>query len=175
MAEHLGPVELVGDRWVIGDPKRGDGLCLVLTADGMEHHRRGVPKPQAVVPWSRFVSAGVQATPWAWQATRTAGVLDALGGGVGNGGRDGCSVGGLLRHPYEDWSANYTHHERSYTGAHIFVVGALFRCLSDAKALPRLGDPEWLGAAVGRLVSVPAWWAPSARRQVRSIVEELGT
>ncbi|MFE9440450.1 hypothetical protein ACFYO2_15815 [Streptomyces sp. NPDC006602] len=175
MVRHLGPLELVGDRWVIGDPKRKDGSCVVLTAGGLEHHKRGVPEPLAVVPWGKFVSVGVRATHWAWQATRTAGVLDGLGGSHMGAGRSGCSVSGLLRHPYEGWSVNYTHHERLYTAAHVTVVADLFKKMSDAKALRRLGDPEWLGAAVDRLAPLPARWAPSMGRQVNAIIEDLGT
>lgn len=172
---YLGPLELVGDRWVIGDPKRERGLCVVLTAEGVEHHARDVPEPLLFVPWTRFVSAGVTAAYKAWQTTRTAGVLDALGGSRLESGPDGCAVGGYLRHPYEDWSVRYTHHERGYTSAHVFLLKALFRKTSEAKALRRLGDPEWLGAAVDRLAPLPLWWAPKVNRQVSAIIEDLGT
>ncbi|MGW0944017.1 hypothetical protein ACWD4O_15900 [Streptomyces sp. NPDC002623] len=133
MTEYLGPLELVGDRWIIGDPKREGGSCLVLTAEGMEHHEPGAPEPLAVVPWSKFVELGIRATYQAWHATRTMGVLGVLGGGHLETGRSGCSVGGLLRHPYESWSVNYTHHERPYTGDHVYVVNALFQRTSEAR------------------------------------------
>ncbi|MFI1394143.1 hypothetical protein [Streptomyces sp. NPDC020681] len=175
MAQHLGPLELVGDRWVIGDPKRKDGSCLVLTAAGIEHHMRGVPEPQAVVPWARFTGVGVTATFSAWEATRAWGFVGAFGPSHIPAGRGGCSVSGLLRHPYEPWSVNYTHHKHRYTGAHVFLVKALFREVSDAKALYRLGDADWLGAAVARLAPLPARWAPSTRRQVSEIIEDLCT
>ncbi|MEU8773537.1 hypothetical protein [Streptomyces sp. NPDC048606] len=32
MAQHLGPLELIGDGWVIGDPGRKEGLSIVLGA-----------------------------------------------------------------------------------------------------------------------------------------------
>jgi hypothetical protein len=174
MTAYLGPLELVGDRWIIGDPKREGGSCLVLTAGGMEHHEPGAPEPLAVVPWSKFVELSIRATYQAWHATRTMGVLGVLGGGHMETGRGGCSVGGLLRHPYEPWSVNYTHHERPYTGMHVHVVQALFRRTSEARALHRLGDPEWLGAAVTRLAPLSSWWGPSLNRQVREIIEDLG-
>ncbi|MGW2900607.1 hypothetical protein ACWDAO_40045 [Streptomyces sp. NPDC001212] len=56
-------------------------------------------------------------------------------------GRSGYSVTGLLRHPYEPWSANYAHHEHSYTGNHSYVLQALLPKTPDARALHRLGDP----------------------------------
>lgn len=173
--EFLGPLELVGDRWIIGDPKREGGSCLVLTAEGMEHHAPGAPEPLAVMPWSKFVELRIRATYRAWYATRTMGVVGALGGGHMDTGRSGCSVGGILRHPYDLWSVNYTHHERRYTGRHVYAVKALFWRMSEARALRRLGDPEWLGAAVARLARLSAWSTPSLNRQVREIVEDLGT
>lgn len=97
MAEHLGPLELVGDRWIIEDPKREGGSCLVLTAEGMEHHEPGAPGPRAVILWSKFVELQIRATFRARHATRTMGVLGALGGGHLETGPSGCSVGGTLR------------------------------------------------------------------------------
>ncbi|MFI6699810.1 hypothetical protein ACIBJC_12685 [Streptomyces sp. NPDC050509] len=175
MTDHLGPLELVGDRWIIGDPKREGGSCLVLTAEGLERHEFGAPAPDAVVPWSRFVELKIRATFRAWHATRAMGVMGALGGGPLETGRSGCSVHGLLRHPYEGWSVNYSHHERPYTGPHVLVVKALFQKASEAKALHRLGDPEWLGAAVARLAPLRAGWAPKVNSQVSEIIEDLGT
>ncbi|MFD5079921.1 hypothetical protein [Streptomyces sp. NPDC058371] len=175
MTLYLGPLELVGDRWIIGDPKSRSGSCVVLTAEGVEQHERGSVEALTAVPWSRFMSLGVRATPRAWQATRTGGIVDGLGGGYMNGGRSGCSLQGLVHHPYHDWSVNYAHHERPYSGAHVFLVQALFQKVSDAKALHRLGDPGWLADAVARTAPLPAWYAPSARRRVNEIVEELGT
>jgi hypothetical protein len=170
VTEYLGPLELVGDRWVIGDPKREGGSCLVLTPEGMEHHKPGAPEPPAVVPWSKFVELGIRAAYRGWHATRTMGVL---GGSYLETGRSGCSMQGILRDPYEPWSVNYTHHERPYTGNHVYVVKALFRRTSEASALHRLGDPEWLGAAVARLAPLSAWWAPALNRQVRETLEDL--
>ncbi|MGC5342572.1 hypothetical protein [Streptomyces sp. DT171] len=176
MTAHLGPLELVGDRWIIGDPKRKNGSCLVLSAEGMEHHEAGTTEPLDFVPWHRFMEVRVKATTRAWLATRTGGVLDTFGGYTQIGGRSACSVRGLVRHPYEDWSVNYTHHERPYTSSHVFLVGELFHKTSaEAKAAHRLGDPEWLGEAVTRLATLPVRWAPSASRRVTEIIKDLGT
>ncbi|MFG2129905.1 hypothetical protein ACGFNV_19165 [Streptomyces sp. NPDC048751] len=141
----------------------------------MEHHEPGAPGPQAVIPWSKFVELHVRATYRASHATSTVGVLGVLGGSHMDTGRSGCSVSGLLRHPYEGWSVNYTHHQRPYTGPHVFMVKALFRKTSEAKALHRLGDPEWMGAAVSRLAPLRTWWLPKANREVSEIIEDLGT
>ncbi|MFD7445302.1 hypothetical protein [Streptomyces sp. NPDC059909] len=164
----------MGDRWVIGDPKREGGSCFVLTAESMEHHKFGAPEPHSVVPWSRFMELRVKATTRAWLATRTGGVLDAFGGYMQIGGRSACSVSALLRRPYEDWSVNYTHHKRPYTHPHIFLVGHLFRKTVKAKAAHRLGDPEWLGEAVTRPAALRFGWSyPAVGRRATEILEEL--
>ncbi|MFG2486637.1 hypothetical protein ACGFSI_28270 [Streptomyces virginiae] len=175
MSEFLGPLELVGDRWIVGDPDRKRRSCLVLTAEGMEHRKDGAPEPRAVIPWGRFMWVGMNATTRAWMATRTAGVLTLGGGQPDFGGRSACSVSATVRHPYEDWSVNFTHHERPYTSSHLFLVDQLFRQVSDVNALHRLGDPKWLGAAVAELAPVRVRWAPTAVRKVREVVENLGT
>ncbi|CAM5615483.1 hypothetical protein SANTM175S_01808 [Streptomyces antimycoticus] len=63
MAQLLGPLELTGDRWVLGDPMRKDGLYVVLTTEGLEHRRHGEAAPQLTVQWSRFVELNVRAAP----------------------------------------------------------------------------------------------------------------
>ncbi|MGW7197667.1 hypothetical protein [Streptomyces chryseus] len=68
----------------------------------------------------------------------------------------------------------YTHHERRYTGGHVIVLIALFDELTQAKALHRLSDPEWLGAAVGKLSSYTSQYAPRGNRLVRETIQNLG-
>ncbi|MEU9861598.1 hypothetical protein AB0D99_12020 [Streptomyces sp. NPDC047971] len=172
--ERLGPLELVGDRWIVGDPKRADGSCLVLTADGMEHHRNAVAEPRAVVPWSRFMRMTMRATTKAWMASRTVTVLDTVAGGpFSPQGRDGCAVVALLRHPYEDWSARYSHHERPYTSAEVFWLGHLFQQTVKAKAAHRLGDREWMGAAVARLAALRPMWGFTVNRRAAEVIADL--
>ncbi|MFI1280953.1 hypothetical protein ACH4U5_09355 [Streptomyces sp. NPDC020858] len=88
--------------------------------------------------------------------------------------RDGCSLQGIVRHPYEPWSVRYTRHERGYTGGHAIVLKALFDQLTEAKALDRLGDAEWLGAAVAKLPSYTSWYAPKGSRLVTETLRSLG-
>ncbi|MCT4352342.1 hypothetical protein M5362_04245 [Streptomyces sp. Je 1-79] len=172
--ERLGPLELVGDRWTIGDPNREGGSCLVLTAEGLEHHRNAEPEPQAVLPWSRFMQMQLYATTRAWMATRTMGALSAVGPATAPAyGRDGCRVYGLLRHPYEDWSARYSHHERPYTPADVFWLGHLLRHTVAAKAADRLGDAEWLATAVTRLATLRPSWGLTANRRAAEVIADL--
>ncbi|MFF7066922.1 hypothetical protein OIE43_09035 [Streptomyces pseudovenezuelae] len=173
MARFLGPLELVGDRWVIGDPKRGEGSCVVLTRDGMEHHVRGVPEARSAVPWSRVEVLTVKAAARTWQATRTGGVVNTLGGGYGEAGPDACVVGAYLRYPREGWTVVYGHHERPYTYQHMFLLGDLFRKTAEARAAHLLGDPEWLARVVAALAPTPRW-TPLPGRRVTELLRELG-
>jgi hypothetical protein len=173
MSEYLGPLELVGGRWIIGDSTRKAGSFLVLAPAGMEHHTLGAPELGAVVPWSRCVELDVLATQWAWMATGTVGVLSA-GGGGNVCGRRACSVQAVVRHPYGDWSANYTHHKRSYPYFEIALVQALFGKAVEPNAAHRLGDPEWFGQAVAQLALLRERSRTAALRSVDKAVEDLG-
>ncbi|WP_030692393.1 hypothetical protein [Streptomyces globisporus] len=169
MAEFLGPLELVGDRWVIGDPKRQGGMCLVLTAEALEHHANGEAEPIEVVPWSRFMELGIRAAHRAWMATRGGTALTwAAQTNALDMGRDACSVHGLVRHPYDDWAARYSHHRRAYTGAHVYLLSHLVEAVSEAKLLHRLGDPQWLAAVVEQVAPLP--YRRSSVRAIREIV-----
>ncbi|MFE5909959.1 hypothetical protein ACFQ6B_12900 [Streptomyces wedmorensis] len=165
----LGPLELVGDRWVIGDPERAGGMCLVLTAEGMEHRANGTAEPLELLPWSRVMELGIRTTYRAWMATRGGTALvwatqsDAI-----DMGRYACSVHALVRHPYDDWYALYSHHERRYTGVQIYLVIELFQAVSEAKLTHRLGDAEWLGAVVEQVAPLP--YRRSSVRRIREII-----
>ncbi|MFE0132518.1 hypothetical protein ACFWY6_13245 [Streptomyces sp. NPDC059037] len=173
MAQHLGPLGLMGDRWVIGDPNRKDGLHVVLTPEGLQHCGASEPVPRSVTPWSRFVELKARVGYRNWHLTRFGGLVGSFAPGS-DMGRDGCSLYGILRHPYEHWSVRYTHHEGRYTGGHAIVLKALFDQLAEAKALDRLGDPEWLAAAVAKLSSYTSWYAPQGNRLVKETLQSLG-
>ncbi|MGW2227542.1 hypothetical protein [Streptomyces formicae] len=163
MAEQLGPLQRVGDRWVIGDSTRAGCSWLVLTEDGMEHHGPMAPRSRAVLPWSRIVDLDVRSTQWAWMASSVMEGMTAFG--PGEFGRRACSVRALVRDPYEDWSARYTHHKHSYAYGDIGLLGGLFAQAAEAKAAHRLGDPHWLDAAVTRV---------TAAGSISGVIEELG-
>lgn len=172
MSHSLGPLELVGDRWIIGDPKRDTGSCVVLTRDGMEHHERGTAEPVKAVPWARVVSVGVTGASRTWHTTRTMGFLNAVGGSHMEAGRKACSVGAYVRHPYEGWSVVYTHHERPYTYMHLHLLSELFRKVSEAKAVRLLGDPDWVATVVAKLAPTPKW-TPLPGRRVTALLTAL--
>ncbi|MCL8015197.1 hypothetical protein [Streptomyces sp. AS02] len=173
MAQYLGPLELVGDRWVIGDPTSKEGLSIVLTPRGLEHRRRGEAAPLLALEWSQFVELKVRAGYRRWHVTRFGGFAGGFAPGA-DMGRDGCSLQGILRHPYELWSVRYTHHRRHYKGGHVIVLKALFHELTEAKAVDRLGDPEWLGVVVSKLSSYTSWHAPKGNRLVTETIRSIG-
>jgi hypothetical protein len=71
------------------------------------------------------------------------------GAALGASGADGGQVSG--RGPDAEGR------QRSYTGGRVGVLKALFGQLIEAKALDRLGDPEWLGPVVTQLSACTSW------------------
>ncbi|MGW0118947.1 hypothetical protein [Streptomyces sp. NPDC003327] len=170
MTHLLGPLELVGDRWVIGDPARPNGTCLILTAEGLEHCANGASEPLETVPWSRVMELRLRTTYRSWMATRGGGALGFLSqSDAVDMGRYACSVHALVRHPYDDWFALYSHHQRAYTGAHVHLAVELVDAVSKAKLLHRLGDPVWLGQVVEQVAPLSHW--RSAGRRIARIVD----
>ncbi|MFE5940942.1 hypothetical protein [Streptomyces sp. NPDC056480] len=164
----LGPLELLDDRAVIGDPQRQGGTCLVLTPEGLEHRANGTPEPLELLPWSRVVQLDIRTTHWHWMATRGATVAKWALLSRAHLGRNACSVHALVRHPYDDWYARYSHHERAYTEAHTYLLGLLFEAVSEARLTHRLGDAEWLGAVVEQVAPLP--FRRSSAQRIREIV-----
>ncbi|NEA97975.1 hypothetical protein [Streptomyces sp. SID13726] len=173
MSRLLGPLELVGDRWVIGDPKRGKGSCVVLTRAGMEHHERGVPEALSTVAWSDVIALTVKAASRTWQTSRTGGVVNALGGYHTEAGPEACAVGAHLPFPRGGWKVIYSHHRRAYTYQHMFLLGDLFKKAAEAEAAHLLGDPDWLATAVAELAPTPVW-VPLPGRRVTAFLASNG-
>lgn len=158
---------------MIGDPTRKDGLSIVFTPEGLEHRWCEEAVPLLATEWSRFLELQVRAAYRRWHVTRFGGVVGGFAHGA-DMGRDDCSLRGIVRHPYEPWSVRYTQHERGYTGGQVIVLNALFGQLTEAKALDRLGDPEWLGAAVAELSSYTSRYAPKGNRLMTETLRRLG-
>lgn len=173
MARHLGPLEQVGNRWVIGDPSLPDSLYILLTPDGLEHRNHAEGAPLLTVEWSRLLDLKVRAAYRRWQAAKGAGLLAGAQPGV-DVGPDGCSLRGFMRGAFEPLSIRYTHHSRRYTGGHVIVLKALFKRLSDERALHRLGDFPWLEAVVTELSSHRSWMELKGRRRVKELIQSIG-
>jgi hypothetical protein len=66
------------------------------------------------------------------------------------------------------------YHQRPYNGGHVIVLKALFHELTEAKAVDRLVDPEWLGAVVAKLASYTSWYAPKGNHLVTETIRSIG-
>ncbi|WP_052851086.1 hypothetical protein [Streptomyces avicenniae] len=173
MTTRLGPLELVGDRWTVGDPERTGGSCFVLTPDGLERRPGGATRAApAVIPWSRFLVLHLRATRQGWMATRPMGMLNGAGYGT-VGGPTACSMAGVLRDPYAYWSENYAHHRRPYDHKDIYLAGHLFPVAVKAGAARLLGDPEWVGEAVARLAELRGQPYAAAGREATGLMRQL--
>ncbi|MGW2330582.1 hypothetical protein ACWC5C_33200 [Streptomyces sp. NPDC001700] len=107
-----------------------------------------------------------------WATTRTAGAT--LGLRSPDFGRYGCALWTTLRHPYVDWRAWYSHHERRYTMSEVMLVRTLIHQAHKAGAETRLGDPRWLESAVVRLAPLRARTHRSAWEAVAEVVGPAG-
>ncbi|MFJ8632686.1 hypothetical protein [Streptomyces sp. NPDC093568] len=148
-------------------------MSILLTPDGLEHHRRGEAAPLLTMEWSQFLELRMRAAYRQWHTTPFAGFAGAFAPGA-DMGRDGCSLQGIRRHPYDLWSARYTHHQNPYKAGHVIVLKALFDELTEAKALHRLGDPEWLSTTVAKLSTYTSWSAPKGNRFTKETLENVG-
>lgn len=156
---HLGPLERGdGDRWVLGDPQRGaSGGRVNLLPEGAEHWWRGSRK--VLVPWSRFMLFNsFEVTAGRLGSTRTVGLLNEVGG-AGPVGALGPCLRLTLRHPYEDWVAQFSHHQRRYRRFHLLLLTELLKQTVKAGEAERLGDPDWLAWVVKQLAPQRPWTA----------------
>ncbi|MER5281454.1 hypothetical protein ABT025_37875 [Streptomyces sp. NPDC002809] len=167
MYSEMGPLEFVQDVWVIGD---SSGEHLALAPEGLVHRVDGVDRE--TIAWSRLMNFDLAAQPGKVASSkclaRTAKILANLSG-AGYTASGGASVAATLRHPYEDWSADFDHHSRKYPRRHIKLVGELLRQTVEKGAAARLGDPEWMSTTVELLAEL----APDASRPQRSVIRDL--
>ncbi|MFF7635305.1 hypothetical protein ACFZB9_19435 [Kitasatospora sp. NPDC008050] len=105
-------------------------------------------------------------TPSRLTSTRTYGVLCAFGRGM---------VGGvpylhaMVRHPYEYWTAHFSHHHRTYRYSEILLLDELLRQTAQTGSVQLLGDPHWLAGAVQRLAPLDL----RRPRAVRAAVQQV--
>ncbi|MEV1005957.1 hypothetical protein [Streptomyces sp. NPDC049881] len=175
MSTRLGPLELSGGRWVVGDLKRAGGSCFVLADAGLEHRRPGPQETRTLIPWPRFRVLHLRATRRTWLAARPLGMLNGASAAGPVGGPSACSMAGLLRDPYEYWTVGYSHHRREYDHKDIYLAGHLFPIAVKAGAADRLGDPEWVGDVVARLTELRGLPYEAAGREATGIVREYAT
>ncbi|MFH8934318.1 hypothetical protein [Streptomyces griseosporeus] len=145
-ATHLGPLELVGGHWAVGDATRPDTHWVEFRPDGLHQHEPD--SDGRLVPWSRIMT-GIWLT-WgkhSWNTNHRG--TYTLKGMVA--GRDGGWMHMTLRHPYEDHHLRFDQHARPYRAVDVLRLESLLRQLIDEGRPHLLGDPEWVGRAVAGL------------------------
>ncbi|MFJ6073897.1 hypothetical protein ACIQFU_24155 [Streptomyces sp. NPDC093065] len=161
----LGPLELAGGHWAVGDASRPGTHWVEFRPDGLHQH-----EPDSggrSIPWSR-VMTGIRLT-WgkhSWN-TNTRGMY-TLKGMVA--GRDGGWMHLTLRHPYEDQQLRFDQHERPYRAVDALRLESLMRQLVDEGKLRLLGDPEWVDRAVAHLTGGKNSWITN--RALRRVATE---
>ncbi|OIJ64292.1 hypothetical protein [Streptomyces mangrovisoli] len=148
---YLGPLERAEDgHWVLGDPLHGaKGGHVNLLPEGAEHWWRGTR--EVLVPWARFMSMdGLAISGSRVGSSRAVGFLNSIGGGGPVGILGPCWTL-TLRHPYEVWVAQISHHERHYHWAHRYLLDELLGQLIGTGRAHLLGDADWLASVVEHL------------------------
>ncbi|MGV9506193.1 hypothetical protein ACWDQZ_11355 [Streptomyces tendae] len=142
----LGPLELTGGRWRVGDATQPDAHWVEFRPEGLHQHEPD--SDGRLVPWSTIMN-GIRLTwgkhPW---DTNNRG-LYTLRGMVA--ARDGGWLHMTLRHPYEDHQLRFDQHMRPYRAVDALRLEALLRQLADEGRLQLLGDPDWVGRAAAHL------------------------
>ncbi|MFK0258557.1 hypothetical protein [Streptomyces sp. NPDC090445] len=161
----LGPLELVEGTWVVGDSRRPGGSWLEFRAEGL--HRQARDGDGELIPWSRIM-LGIavyigRGYPRQGQFTM-AGLLGNMPGPFRAHGRGHLDL--TLRHPYEDRKLTFDRHPRAYRVMETFLLEQLLSQVVAAKEAHRLGDPDWLGRAVGRLEPLSPWLTRSRLDEV---------
>lgn len=149
MPDRLGPLELTDGEWVIGDPA-GDHVGLM--ADGLSYRVQGVETRR--LPWSRVMDLVLDVRPRRRDHAKwlrgAAVILFWLGEPTGHVGRP-ASIGVLAGRPYEEWSADFTHHARGYPRREITAAYRLLHEVAAGGGVERLGDPAWLTDVIRKL------------------------
>ncbi|MFJ8437207.1 hypothetical protein ACIQ9P_38535 [Kitasatospora sp. NPDC094019] len=139
----LGPLVRIDGRWLLGDHR--DRTHLELTPEGIVPHADG--RPDAVVPWGRFMSMGIAVTPHRWTGSRRTALLTL--GQMAPLGLTGPHLTATVRHPYEYWTGRFSHHRGQHYAPHELAAAAeLFAVVVDAGEAALLGDSAWLDGAV---------------------------
>lgn len=168
MHRQLGPLELVAGEWIVGDPSGRQSRYLKLQGQGISCWVGGTETE--VIPWSRFMNLHLSVQPSRLGNSKVlAKVTDialALTGILRIGGGE-AYLAATLRHPYEDWSADFTHAARKYDRREIHLAEEFFKQVVESGRATRLGDPQWVTEMVEKIASLP----PSPRNAKAAVGE----
>lgn len=156
MHHQLGPLELIAGEWIVGDPAGRQSKYLKLQGQGISCWVGGMETE--VIPWSRFINLALSVqSSRLGNSKALAKVTDialALTGSSRHGGGE-AYLAATLRHPYEDWSAHFTHAARKYDRREVRLAEEFFKQVVESGRAARLGDPQWVAAMVEKIASLP--------------------
>jgi len=171
VANQLGPLEFVNGEWVIGDRSGHRSDYMKLGRRGLIRCANGVDSPP--IPWSRFQEIDLTAAASrAGNSRMLAGLANvALNlSGIARSGGGSAYVSAILRHPYEDWKADFSHHARKYSRQEILLAGEFLKQAVGSGRGERLGDPAWVSEMIGKLAGLPSDSSRALRAEVQRIV-----
>ncbi|MEU0813440.1 hypothetical protein [Streptomyces mirabilis] len=149
MTDRLGPLEFTNGEWAIGDL---GGDHLRLSRAGLSHQVQGVEAQW--IAWSRVVGIVLSVQPLrrdhSKKLRKAAVMLSWLGAPTDHVGLP-ASIKVLTRSPYEELSADFTHHAHRYPRREIAAAGMLLDEVVASGRVTRLGDADWLTAVVREL------------------------
>ncbi|RPE27120.1 hypothetical protein EDD90_10805 [Streptomyces sp. Ag109_O5-1] len=154
---NLGPLEFVSGEWIVGDSTAPKSKYFKLDRNGLSYWVQGVRAE--TIPWSRFMNLGlsIQASRLSNSGTlaRITDLALSLTGSSRHGGGEAYFTA-TLRSPYEDWNAHYTRAATKYGRREIRLAQAFFAQVVKCGRADKLGDPQWVAAAVEKIAGITA-------------------
>ncbi|MGW1724433.1 hypothetical protein ACWCQK_16030 [Streptomyces sp. NPDC002306] len=147
----LGPLELVADEWIIGDPTARKSKYFKLQQQGLSYWVQGVQTQ--VIPWSRFMNLLLSVHPTRLGNSRAMVILSAISLAPTGGARE-AFLGATLRNPYEDWSEIFTHPARKFGRRDIRKAEEFLQQTVEFGRAGKLGDPLWVSQAVEKIAGL---------------------
>lgn len=163
--DRLGPLIRVDGRWTLGDHE--GRAHLTFEREGLVHRVAGrEPHP---VAWERLMELGVAVTVDRFSSSKFGGLLSRAPGITTHGS----CLRAMVRHPYDIWPAEFSHHRGFYSAREIALLQSLLAVVVDRKRAELLGDDAWLTAAVRRLAKHHYAFKWRSADDVIPIVDEL--
>ncbi|MFE2581543.1 hypothetical protein [Streptomyces sp. NPDC059378] len=150
-ASNLGPLELIADAWIIGDPTARKSKHFKLQQQGLSYWIQGVRTQ--VIPWSRFMNLVLSVQPARLGNSRAMAMLSTITLAPAGGARE-AFLGATLRDPYEDWSEIFTHPARKFGRRDIRKAEEFLKQTVEFGRARKLGDPLWVSQTVEKIAGL---------------------